>query len=142
MSSITASLGISQIQKLDKIIKKRQDNAHDFFPKLSKSSEIIVPNLPNGFEHIYQMYAIRLRNKEIRDNLHEHLTKKRIFSKVYFKPVHLYPFYQNLHGNDIPKLPKTMEIYDQILTLPLYPNMTSEEKDYLTSSVLDFFEDN
>jgi len=142
MSSITASLGISQIQKLDKIIKKRQDNAHEISSKLSKSSEIIVPNPPNGFEHIYQLYSIRLRNKEIRDNLHEHLTKKRIFSKVYFKPVHLYPFYQNLYGDDIPKLPKTMEIYDQILTLPLYPNMTSEEKDYLTSSVLDFFEDN
>ena len=142
ISSITASLGISQIQKLDKIIKKRQDNAHEISSKLSKSSEIIVPNPPNGFEHIYQLYSIRLRNKEIRDNLHEHLTKKRIFSKVYFKPVHLYPFYQNLHGDDIPKLPKTVEIYDQILTLPFYPNMISEEKDYLTSSVLDFFEDN
>ena len=142
MSSITASLGISQIQKLDKIIKKRQDNAHEISSKLSKSSEIIVPNPPNGFEHIYQLYSIRLRNKLIRDNLHEHLTKKRIFSKVYFKPVHLYPFYQNLYGDNIPKLPKTMEIYDQILTLPLYPNMTSEEKDYLTSCILDFFEDN
>tara|TARA_B110000438_G_C15322077_1_gene439956 strand:+ start:292 stop:558 length:267 start_codon:yes stop_codon:yes gene_type:complete len=87
------------------------------------------------------MYAIRLRNKEIRDNLHKHLIKKRISSKVYFKPVHLYPFYQNLHGDDIPKLPKTVEIYDQILTLPFYPNMISEEKDYLTSCVLDFFED-
>ena len=142
MSSITASLGISQIHKLDKIIKKRQDNAHEISSKLSKSSEIIVPNPPNGFEHIYQLYSIRLRNKLIRDNLHEHLTKKRIFSKVYFKPVHLYPFYQNFHGDDIRKLPKTMEIYDQILRLPLYTNMTSEEKDYLTSSVLDFFEDN
>jgi len=142
MSSITASLGISQIHKLDKIIKKRQDNAHEISSKLSKSSEIIVPNPPNGFEHIYQLYSIRLRNKLIRDNLHEHLTKKRIFSKVYFKPVHLYPFYQNLYGDNIPKLPKTMEIYDQILTLPLYPNMTSEEKDYLTSCILDFFEDN
>ena len=61
------------------------------------------------------------------------------FSKIYFKPVHLYPFYENLNIEKS-NLPKTMKIYDQVLTLPLYPNMTSEEKEYLTSNILSFFE--
>jgi len=142
MSSITATIGISQIQKLDKIIKKRQENANEISSKLSVCKEIKVPTTPKDFEHIYQMYTIRLPNKEIRDGLQAHLTEKRIFSKVYFKPIHLYPFYQNLKNQNNFELSKTMEIYDQVLTLPLYPNMTNEEKDYLTSSVLEFFEEN
>jgi len=142
MSSITATLGISQIKKLDKIIKKRQNNANEISSRLSKCEKIKVPTPPDGFDHIFQMYNIVLPNKEIRNSLHEYLSEKRIFSKVYFKPVHLYPFYQNLYHENIPKLPKTMQIYDQILTLPLYPNMTSEEKEYLTSNVLEFFENN
>jgi len=142
MSSITATIGISQIQKLDKIIKKRQDNANEISLKLSACKEIKVPTATKEFEHIYQMYTIRLPNKEIRDGLQAHLTEKRIFSKVYFKPIHLYSFYQNLKNQNNFELPKTMEIYDQVLTLPLYPNMTNEEKDYLTSNVLEFFEDN
>lgn len=140
MSSITASLGLSQIHKLDKIIKKRQNNAKEISSKLSKSTEIIVPNIPNGFEHIFQMYTIRLHTKEIRNKLQSHLTEKRIFSKIYFKPIHLYPFYEKLDKKNLVKMPVTMKIYDQVLTLPLYPNMTNEEKDYLTSSVLEFFE--
>ena len=140
MSSITATLGISQIQKLDKIIQKRQENAKEISSRLSKCEEILTPDPPNDFEHIYQMYNIRLPNAQIRNNLQQHLTTKKVFSKVYFKPIHLYPFYQNLVG-DV-ELPQTMQIYDQILTLPLYPNMTTEEKNYIIDTINRFFEKN
>lgn len=140
MSSITAALGISQINKLDKIIKMRQDNAKYISEKLSKHNEIITPKIPEGFKHIFQMYSIRLPNKKIRDKLQSFLEKKEIFSKVYFKPIHLTSFYQKLFGTKPIKLPKTEMISEQILTLPLYPNMTKEEKEYLTSSISEFFE--
>jgi len=140
MSSITAALGISQISKLDKIIKMRQDNAKYISKSLSKFSEIITPSSDRGSEHIYQMYTIRLSSKEIRDKLHDFLTEKSIFSKIYFSPIHLTDFYRNKFGMKENSLPFTEMISEQILTLPLYPNMTSEEKIYLTESVSEFFE--
>ena len=140
MSSITAALGISQISKLDKIIKMRQDNAKYISKSLSKFSEIITPSSDKGSEHIYQMYTIRLSSKEIRDKLHDFLTEKSIFSKIYFSPIHLTDFYRNKFGMKENSLPFTEMISEQILTLPLYPNMTSEEKIYLTESVSEFFE--
>src|SRR3972149_2556291 len=140
MSSITAALGISQINKLDKIIKMRQANAKYISEKLSKHNEITIPNIPEGFIHIFQMYSIRLPNKKIRDKLQSFLEKKAIFSKVYFKPIHLTSFYQKLFRKKPITLPKTEMISEQILTLPLYPNMTKEEKEYLTSSISEFFE--
>lgn len=140
MSSITASLGISQLAKLDKIIKKRQENAKFISEKLSKVKQIQVPNPPSGFEHIYQMYTIRLQNKKTRDDLKDHLEKKRIFSKVYFNPIHLTTYYRQFCGTAQNSLPITEMMSDQVITLPLYPNMTNEEKSYLTESVLEFFE--
>lgn len=140
MSSITAAIGISQISKLDKIIKMRQENARFLSSKLCKIPQIILPTPPEGYEHIYQMYTIRLPNKKIRDSLHTFLLEKKIFSKVYFQPIHLTDFYMKNFGTKPNTLPITEMISDQVLTLPLYPNMTSEEKEYLISSIKVFFE--
>lgn len=140
MSSITAALGISQIQKLDKIISMRQNNADVISKIISKFPEITLPLSPDGFKNIYQMYSIRLSNKNIRDELHNFLTTKKIFSKVYFPPIHLTDFYKNKFGTASNQLPVTEKISNEILTLPLYPNMTSEEKSYLTNSICEFFE--
>ena len=140
MSSITAALGISQIQKLDKIISMRQNNANEISKALSKFSEISVPTSPEGYENIYQMYTIRLNNKNIRDELHSFLKSKKIFSKVYFSPIHLTDFYKNKFGTSENQLPITEKVSNEILTLPLYPNMTSEEKTYLIDSISEFFE--
>lgn len=140
MSSITAALGLSQISKLDKIIKMRQNNAEYISKMLSKFPEIILPSSKEGSEHIYQMYTIRLLNKGIRDKLHDFLTKKSIFSKIYFNPIHLTDFYRNKFGMKENSLPITEMISQQILTIPLYPNMTLEEKKYLTESISEFFD--
>jgi len=142
MSSITAALGISQLTKLEKIIKMRQEIANYISSRLSKCPKIRTPSSPDGYDHIYQMYTIRLPDKTTRDKLHSHLTEKRIFSKVYFEPIHLNPFYKEKYDFRQNLLPKTEKISNEVLTLPIYPNMTSEEKVYLVSNVLDFFESN
>ena len=140
MSSLTAALGISQLKKLDKIIKMRQKNAKQLISKLAKFKEISISDPPNGYEHIYQMFTIKLNSKKIRDSLHNFLKKKRIFSKVYFFPIHLTDFYKKNFPNSGKFLPNTEKLSNQLLTLPLYPNMTSEEKQYLIESISEFFE--
>jgi len=140
MSSITASLGISQLSKLDKIIKMRKNVANYISNKLKKFSQIITPNIPKGYDHIFQMYTIRLPNEQIRNDLHDFLLKKKIFSKIYFPPIHLTDYYRSKYPNSTKTLPITEKISQQVLTLPLYPNMNSEEREFLTSSISEFFE--
>jgi perosamine synthetase len=137
MSTITAVLGLSQLGKLEQLIKKRRDNAEYISSRLSKFSQIITPNEPSGYEHIFQMYTIRLPNKQIRDSLHDFLIKKRIFSKVYFEPIHQMSLYRKKNSEI---LPITEKISEQVLTLPMYPNMEKDEKDYLIDSISEFFE--
>jgi len=140
MSSITAALGISQLQKLDKIIKMRRENANYITKRLEKHLEIRLPIPPDTFEHIYQFYTIRLKNSHVRNDLHNFLTKKQIFSKVYFDPIHLSAFYKTKFGFKEGDLPITETIASQVLTIPVYPNMTLEEKNYLINSISEFFE--
>lgn len=142
MSSITASLGISQLRKLNKIIKMRQENAIYLSSRLSKHSGIEVPKPPQNYEHIYQMYTVRLCDKKTRDNLHNFLIEKQIFSKVYFNPIHLTSFYMDKFKTKKGLLPITEKISEQVLTLPMYPNMTYEERNYLVDSISEFFDKN
>lgn len=140
MSTMTAGLGISQLAKLDKIITRRQDNAKYISSRLSKFSQIQTPHVPAGINHIYQMYVIKLENQEIRDKLHNFLLNKKIFSKVYFNPIHLTDFYKKKFGCKENSLPVTEKISQQVLTLPLYPNMENDEKQYLVESIGEFFD--
>ena len=140
MPSLIAALGISQLAKFDKIIKMRQEHAQYLNQRLAKHSEIQTPKPSDYSDHVYQMYTIRLENKKIRDSLKEFLLKKKIFCKVYFNPIHLTGYYRSKFGLGIGMLPITEKISEQILTLPLFPSMTSEEKTFLVDSIDEFFE--
>lgn len=140
MSTLTASLGITQLQKLEKIISMRQKNAKYITEKLSSISKIKTPKLLTNSRHTFQMYTIRLENKKIRDNLQKFLATKRIVSKIYFSPIHHTEYYVKKFSSDNEILPITEKISDEVLTLPMYPNMTNEEKNYLVDCISEFFE--
>ena len=102
--------------------------------------KIKPPKPPKGYSNIYQMYTIRLQNKETRDKLQNHLTKNKIFSKVYFSPIHLTKFYMEKFNFKKGLLPVTEKISDQVLTLPMYPGLIKEEMDYMINTIYEFFE--
>jgi len=140
MSDITAALGIAQLNKLDKIIEMRRDRADYITKKLDKVPGIIPPVPPENIHHVYQMYTIRVQEgKEKRDSLSAYLSEKGIMSKVYFHPVHHTRFYRDMKAIDN-ELPVTDKISGQVLTLPLYPDLTEDEMDYMTDSIADFFQ--
>ena len=142
MPTIIAALGISQLSKFDKIIKLRQEHANYFNKRLEKHSQIKTPIPPEGYDHIYQMYSIRLPNSQIRDSLKEFLLNKRIFCKIYFNPIHLTEFYKSKFNSKPGDLPITEKVSEQLLTLPLFPSMTLEEKNFVCNSIDEFFENN
>jgi dTDP-4-amino-4,6-dideoxygalactose transaminase len=140
MPSIVAALGISQMKKLEKVIEMRRKIAGELSAELSKIHAIEVPNEPPGFRHIYQMYTIRLRSgMESREGLRKHLSERGITAKVYFDPIHLTSFYRQKVGGKPSSLPETERVSSSVLTLPIYPTMTADEKRYLISSVAEYF---
>ena len=139
MPSIIAALGLSQLEKMPIVIHLRRSHAKFITEKLSNIKELHLPTeLPNHYS-VYQMYTLTLPNKTIRDQLQTHLTQKQIMSKVYFNPVHLKTIYRKAYHYKQGDLPKTESLSDRVLNIPLYPSLSSEELEYLTHSIQEFF---
>ncbi len=139
MPTVLASLGISQLDKIEKIIGKRRKIVEFLDKSISKFDEITTPKKIKGHYQIYQMYPILLENEKIRNELQKYLVKKRIMSKVYFNPVHLKTVYREKYGYKRGDLPKTESISKRVLALPIYPDLSNKDMEYIASSINDFF---
>ena len=139
MSNILAALGMAQINKIDKLIQMRRKNADYLTKKLSKIEGIIMPKAPADYFHVYQMYSIRVTlGVKQRDKLMDYLAKEGVMTKVYFHPVHLTKFYRERFGYTGAKLPVTEKISSEILSLPMSPQMTKCEIDFMVETMEKF----
>ena len=136
MSNITAAVGVSQLKKLEKVIKLRREKAEYLSRYLSRMDRVEPPNPPDGYYHVYQMYTVRVKDGK-RDDLKNYLTEKRVMTKLYFSPIHLTRFYREKYGFQGGELPVTEELSRQVLTLPMYASLTTEEMDYIVKNVRD-----
>lgn len=141
MSNILATLGISQMAKLEKAVAFRREKAAYLTKRLSTIRGITPPDPANGYHHVYQMYTIQVEGGgKARDALQNHLTGKGITTKVYFSPVHQSPFYKKKFGFEKGYLRTTEKLSQTVLTLPIFPTMTTDEMDYVVSSIKEFME--
>jgi perosamine synthetase len=139
MPTLNAALGISQIHKVDKIIEMRQEKAKRYNEKLSKISQVKPLDDQKNQRIVYQLYCILMKNIQDRKLLQEYLMENKIFTKVYFYPIHLKEFYRKKFGYNEGTLPNTEEISKKILTLPMSPNLTIKDQEYVTSKIGNFF---
>jgi len=136
MSNLTATLGIAQIDKVDKIIKMRQENV-DYISKriLEETDEITIPDVPKGCTHVYQLFSV-FANR--RDDLIDYLAENNVTSKVYFDPIHKSMLYKDkLKYDDV--LPVTEEVYEKTITLPMFPSLSKEQMDYVADLIGKFY---
>ena len=139
MSSITAALGLSQFDKLDRIIQLRRQHARFYVSKLKKIKEIKLLDEPKDHLHVYQLFTIQLKNNLIRNELQKFLTSRGIMTKVFFEPIHLSNFYKK-SGFGKKSLPNTEKISQTVLSLPIFPGLKSEEIRYICDSIKEFFQ--
>jgi len=136
MSNLTATLGISQIKKADKIIEMRKNNVGYLSKRILEETDgITIPEVPQGYNHVYQLFSV-LANK--RDELIDYLSDNGISSKIYFDPVHKSEFYKNgLKYDDV--LPVTEKMHEKTITLPMFPTLTTEQMDYMADTIGKFY---
>ena len=138
MPTMIAALGLSQLKKIQEIILKRREIADYYRKKLKEVKSISLPNNPKDLFHIYQMFTIQLENKEMRDKLMKYLGKKGISTKVYFNPIHLTQFYTKRFRFKQGYLSRTEKVSGRVLSLPIYPDLSFREIDYIIKAIKDF----
>lgn len=134
ISSLTAALGIAQLNKIENILGKRRSDAAYYRSELQYVPGIIVPPEQLDTYPVYQLFSIRAKK---RDDLMKYLEKKGIMTKIYFPPVHKTHYYQNVLGYSC-SLAVTDAVSKEIVSLPFYPGITRDDMDFVIQSIREF----
>jgi len=126
---VLCALGISQMNKIDKFIKRRQEIAKSYDENFKSLGNFLVP-LTQQFESAYHIYVIKLKLQNLkvnRDTIFKALKAEGIGVNVHYMPIHLHPYYKNNVGTFEGMMPIAENVYKQIITLPIFPLMTEKD---------------
>ena len=134
LTNIMASIGISQIKKVNEFIKSRQEVCQEYNKSFKNILELKIPQ--TDFSDISPfIYSLRVLNGK-REELIKHLQNLNIDVGIHFIPVHKHKFFQNCKKGD---MSVTEEIVEQVLTLPLHSKMKTEFTKRVIDGVNSFF---
>jgi perosamine synthetase len=130
MNNLAASVGIAQLKKIN-LINESKNEAIDTYLRLLSGFDSIKTLLPykTGEGLYYWLFGLRV---EDRDGLIVHLNSKNIATGVHFTPLHMQPFWAKSYRA---RLPVTESIYNDIITLPLFPGLTTTEIEYVVCCI-------
>lgn len=144
LSDVQASLGVSQLRKINKFIERRNYITNLYNNKLSQIDGIILQQNENYSETSKHIYILRLELEKFnvsRKEIYEALKYENIGVNVHYLPVYLHPYYQNLgYKKGICK--NAEKLYEEMITIPLYPSMSdSDVYDVINAikKVLDYY---
>jgi len=133
LTDIAAVLGRRQLARLDEFILKRTELARYYRRRLAEVDEIMPLKKPSyPMRHAWHLFIVRLdidRAGITRDAFMEGLKHKNIGTGLHFRAVHMQKYYREKMGCTRGMLPATEWNSDRICSLPLFPDMHSEDVD-------------
>lgn len=117
-----------------------QRRAHaDYYTELLSNLDVVTPYEPAHIRSVYHLYVIRTHK---RDELLQYLKNQNIEAGIHYPvPLHLQPVYKNLgyHQGDFPE---TEQAARDILSLPMYPELSHAQMARVVESIHDFYKNN
>ena len=137
LDEIRASLGLSQFNRIAKINQNRIKVAQKYNKLIKKINGLSIPVKRSDRNHIYHLYTIKVEKEYpiTRDQLFDKLAKKGIGTSVQYYPLHLMSLYQNTYKKKRCNFPVANELKEKVLCLPIYPQMTDKEIQYVVSNL-------
>lgn len=139
LDTIQAAVLLVKLKYMNETIKKRELIANWYIDRLKDIEEIKLPVIKGDQKPVYYVFNILA---EKRDELAEYLKKNEVqFSIYYPKPLHLQKCFEYLgyKKGDFPIAEKTCE---KVLALPIYPEITEEEVDFVCNTIKNFYKGN
>ena len=129
LDEIRSALGITQLKRIKKINDLRKKASLYYHKNLQNIPGIILPDMVNDNTHSYHLYTIRVTKpfKLSRNQLYKKLKDNGIRTTVYWMPIHEYAAYRKFAKKS--NVVNTAKIYDEILALPLFPNISKKHQD-------------
>lgn len=133
ITDIQCALGCSQMKKLDRFLARRKEIVARYNEAFADCDNIITPYQLSDTESGWHLYIVQVKNCD-RRQVFEGMREKGIGVNVHYIPVYMHPYYQE-HGYENVHCANADEIYSHIISLPLYPGLTSEQQDYVIDTL-------
>jgi len=133
-TDINAALGLSQLKKLEWMRDRRKEIATRYDNAFNGKIEIVI--IKEDRETSYHLYVIKVNN---RDDLYTQLKEKGIGTSVHFIPIHKHSYYKKKYDYNNENYPIANEVFSQSLSLPIYPDLSNQDVDYIIENVLDVY---
>jgi dTDP-4-amino-4,6-dideoxygalactose transaminase len=137
MNTINAAIGSIQLKYLERWNEKRRKIAREYEKKLEGIGDLVLPpKETDKVKPVYHLYVIRTKQRdELKKFLEEHGIQCGIHYPV---PVHLQPPYRRM-GFREGMFPNAERLAKEVLSIPMHPNLSKEEIEYIVSFIEDFF---
>ena len=129
MNEVQAAFGLLQLKHIDKVIDRRREIDTQYREQLSCVPGISCRPLPAETNYNYSYFVILVENEYplSRDELNDELRRHGIFSRRYFHPlISKFSMYRGLPSAAQSNLPIASKAADQVLCLPIYPDLENE----------------
>ena len=140
LSDLHASLGLSQLSKVNKFYKQRLLIKRRYDKKL-KNLPFIFPNYDEKIKfsnHLYILMIDPKKTKKKRDNLINFLKKRNIITSIHYIPIHGHPYFRKY--NFKPTQFSNSNFYNKnAISLPIYPDFNKNQQDFVIQSIKKFF---
>jgi dTDP-4-amino-4,6-dideoxygalactose transaminase len=135
LDEIQAAILRVKLRHLSNWQRARQSHAEEYNRLFSQIPGVMPPLAPEGFEHVYHQYTIRV---EKRDALQKFLSERKIGSTVYYPyPLHAQPLYASL-GYKAGDFPHAERAAQEVLSLPMYPELSKQKIARVVETIAEF----
>lgn len=140
MTDVAAALGLVQLDKLERMWRRRGQIAQRYDAAFRGVAELELPARAATNQHAWHLYMLRVDNERLpggRDRFVDELRRRNIGASVHFIPLHLHPYYRDSYGYKPEDFPVATREFRREVSLPIYSRMSDQDVDDLIASVLD-----
>lgn len=135
MSDIMAAIGIEQLKKFNKLKEKRQALAKYYASLLINMGDKITFAAHDYDDVVPHIFVVRIKGMQNRENIRDKLKERGIQTGIHYYPNHRLEYFKGFLRFE---LPVTDKVYDELLTLPLHPDISFEDVKFIVDSLLEF----
>ncbi|WP_044419392.1 UDP-4-amino-4,6-dideoxy-N-acetyl-beta-L-altrosamine transaminase [Halarcobacter anaerophilus] len=143
LTDVSCALGLNQIKRLDKFLKKRRKIAKEYDKAFKEKNTSVTALYPFDEESSYHLYVVKVKFDKLKISKEEFFIKMRekgIGLQVHYIPINKQPFYKKL-GYGKENTPNMDKYYKEVFSIPMYPGLKNKEQKYVIKSLFEVLND-
>jgi dTDP-4-amino-4,6-dideoxygalactose transaminase len=138
LSDVQSAIGIHQLHRQESFVRRRSRLAAIYRQELEALDGLELPPERMDCRHAWHLYAVRVRPSLLtvnRGGVIRELRARGIGASVHFIPIPLHPAYASYPTLRGDLCPRAMDLYQQLISLPIYPDMTDGQAGYVARTL-------